>query len=342
METLRRLTQIAIITLMVTATTLVAAETSVTLRFDFQAGGEPLSIGQAFALPDSTLPYPKPDPAWQAKLTRCQFYVGNIAVRTQQGNWIELPDLTLLVDLSKPSDFPIGTLNLDAEIWEVRFGIGVGPLLNHLDPGTYPQGHPLGYQMPSMHWGWAAGYRFIVVEGMAGSAASGPVTEFQIHTVNDELYRTKTIHPQITSQNQAMVVHLPMQVEMLFHGIPVQYGIINHSSEGEAVRLTENMVDHVWMDANTSAVPENNLEAISFAPMPAHDETVLDLTALTDGSSGTYTLAISGVCGQHIATTTITQPRTAISISDLAPGLYLASIHDGNRLRAVQQLIVRK
>ena len=41
-----------------------------------------------------------------------------------------------------------------------------------------------------MHWGWAGGYRFLVVEGKVDNSGDGiPETDFEYHNLGDELYK---------------------------------------------------------------------------------------------------------------------------------------------------------
>ncbi len=273
-----------------------------------------------------------------AKLTRCQFYVSDVAVREQDGEWIQLPDSYLLVDVSKSNTYYVGRADVE-EIVEIRFGIGVGELANHLDPATYPPGHPLAHQLPSMHWGWAAGYRFIVAEGLAGSALSGPVTEFQIHTVDDALYRAKVVQTSSTMQAETLMVDLEMQLNMLFHGIPVQYGIINHSSEGEAIRITENMVQRVFTSNATSTVPWLVLRPVHLAPLPAQGYCSVDATECAgDGTS--LSIAVLNIDGVEVLRVTTSLPITSISTGMLPSGVYTVHVYTSKRLCGVQRLLV--
>jgi hypothetical protein len=46
-----------------------------------------------------------------------------------------------------------------------KFDIGLEPSINNGDPEQWGQGHPLNPLVNQMHWTWATGYIFMVVEG---------------------------------------------------------------------------------------------------------------------------------------------------------------------------------
>ena len=63
---------------------------------------------------------------------------------------------------------------------DLMFNVGIDPDNNHADPASWPADHPLAPQVPSMHWGWAAGYRFVALEGGTADA------NLEIHALGDD------------------------------------------------------------------------------------------------------------------------------------------------------------
>jgi len=78
---------------------------------------------------------------------------------------------------------------------EVRFGLGLPPVLNHRDISTIPPNDPLGNNS-GMYWGWASMYRFMLFEGHFDNDPYGtgePADNFSLHTGLDTCYRTRSI-----------------------------------------------------------------------------------------------------------------------------------------------------
>jgi hypothetical protein len=68
----------------------------------------------------------------------------------------------------------------------IRFDVGVPIYLNHLDISQYPEGHPLSYHTPVMHWGWSAGYMHMVMNGFGDANEDGQFTDFyQLNCLGD-------------------------------------------------------------------------------------------------------------------------------------------------------------
>lgn len=83
------------------------------------------------------------------------------------------------------------TTSLDpGDFTGMRFGFGVDPSRNHLDPTTYDASHPLSYnQSNTLHWGWAAGYVFMKFEGKAdiSGTGTGPLSTFLAYHPGDDV-----------------------------------------------------------------------------------------------------------------------------------------------------------
>ena len=75
-----------------------------------------------------------------------------------------IPNKWVLVNASEATEVDLGSHDV-TNVEAVHFHIGVDSSVNHSDPASYPMGHPLAPVFPSMHWGWAAGYRFVAIEG---------------------------------------------------------------------------------------------------------------------------------------------------------------------------------
>ena len=101
--------------------------------------------------------------------------------------------------------------------------------LNHADPSLQDSSHPLAPQFPSMHWGWAAGYRFAALEGMIDKNQDSVMeTVFQYHPVDDSYYSdTITCDGIIENQNN-VTIFINANYNKLIENIGTDEGGVYH------------------------------------------------------------------------------------------------------------------
>lgn len=161
------------------------------------------------------------------------------------------PTLDLVADLDLK--------NITIQNFEgIEFGIGVPAPVNNDDPTKWPGFHALSPKSPSMHWGWASGYRFIAMEGKGGEFG---FADFEIHALGNENYGTTTITTGIKADdNGDYNVVLNADYNRALENLNVDAGIINHSGDGEAVTMLNNFKQYVFTPAIISSVEENKYE----------------------------------------------------------------------------------
>lgn len=144
---------------------------------------------QWYQLPDSTL----------MRVDELKLYLGEIQFQNTAGNWITAKSYQLF-DFIK-SHSPAKTMHGKGErikVWlpkgtyqSIRFGTGLPPWVNKLDPTQFQANHDLSiYQ--GMYWDWNSGYRFFLIEGMQDTSASGSgfnAIPFAYHLGTDSLYQ---------------------------------------------------------------------------------------------------------------------------------------------------------
>ena len=105
-----------------------------------------------------------------------KMYISDITLIDEAGEETLLSEIELF-DLTQPGALKVahgdGTFKqfeVPAKKYSgVKFGIGVPKRLNHEDPADFEPEHPLSV-FNSMHWNWAAGYRFMILEGKIDSS----------------------------------------------------------------------------------------------------------------------------------------------------------------------------
>ncbi len=216
-----------------------------------------------------------PQGTFQATVTDLRYYISEIELITRDRQVIPLKDVYVLVDLAnRVQEYELGAWPAadPANIAALRFHIGVDQQHNHLDPTTYPPTHPLAPQNPTMHWGWAAGYRFCTFEGKAGALGAVPQVPFEIHAVGNDLYTEVEVPTTwIVVENGRAVLRVGAHYDNLFTGIDAQWGPIEHGNGPEAVQLMRNFAERVFVVPTSvaSSAPANL--ARLFPQVASHD-----------------------------------------------------------------------
>ena len=157
----------------------IQAQKNVTLNITHEWNGTPFIYGQKYYDHDGNA----------VEITRVQYYLSGIKLTHDAGSTTTLTGTYVLAS-GNISSYPLDTASLTS-LEGVSFDVGVDAATNHLDPTLYAPGHPLGLQSPSMHWGWSAGYRFLVIEGKVDSNGDDvPDASFEFHVTADDSYLT--------------------------------------------------------------------------------------------------------------------------------------------------------
>ena len=173
----------------------------------------------------------------------------------------------MLIKGDTPVDEQLGSYNI-TNLEAISFGIGVDSATNHLDPASYPSTHPLAPQLPSMHWGWQAGYRFVCYEGTSGNNFA---LTWQIHALDDRLYYKVTVPTTGTVSGGDLIVELNADYQEALYNVDVSTGPITHGHNGDASRLIQSFNERVFTDASLPTSVQEELEAsFEVGPNPVH------------------------------------------------------------------------
>ncbi len=251
-------------------------------------------------------------------LHRLVFYLSQFELRSANGELTPISNVHVLADLLKSNRYVLNTTSAN-NVQSIRFGIGVDPLHNHEDPSTYPNGHPLAHQTPSMHWGWIAGYRFIVVEGNASRSQKGPESEFQIHTVDDALYRIIEVDVETERTEDTLYIRVNADIDRFCESIPLWNGVVNHGSENEAVTLTSNMATKVFTPTTFTSVPDESFRGSVF-PNPTSG--IVTIVGDQKTNNTMVNIRIVNHLGQIVYQNSRVTIPTTLSINHVPPGIY--------------------
>ena len=201
------------------------------------------------------------------RFDRIEYYIHLNSLISNQNIATDLIDKYILVNANQ-NNYNIGEIELlDDDLISLNFNIGVEYNLNHADPSLQDSSHPLAPQFPSMHWGWAAGYRFAALEGMIDKNQDSIMeTVFQYHPVDDSYYSdTITCNGIIENENN-VTIFINANYDRLIENIGTDEGGVYHGIHEENGLLMDNFSKN-----NVFTEPENlNLKEtyVSIAVFP--------------------------------------------------------------------------
>lgn len=306
------------------------AQNEVMLHLAPRLGDKVFSLDQTIDHPGGT---------YKMKYTRFEYYISEIKI-THDGGQIEpCTGLTLLVRPALDSMYSLGQMPGITNVEAITFSVGVPQAVNHLDPASYPPGHPLAPQNPEMQWGWAAGYRFAAIEGQAGTNLS---QNFQVHALGDANYKTQTIttHAEQAAPDMKMI-HIIADYSQALKGINVSGGLVVHGTTGAAVTLLTNFKNVVFSGTTMTSVFDPSFTgAFSVAPNPANG--VAPTVNFSLPADNDYALTVTDLTGKIVGRQTLAAGENQSLLLEKMPtsGLFFVHLWQNGSPVAVEKLVV--
>ena len=266
------------------------------------------------------------------KIDRLEYYVSQISITHDGGQITPVEDYWILVNTNGVSSFDLGSFEV-TDVETISFYIGIEEDLNHADPTLWGAQHPLGPKSPSMHWGWAGGYRFIALEGNGGPNFNN---NFELHCLGDDNYFQINIDvvPEIAGDEINLYVNADYNEGL--KGLGVNSGVVSHGTP-ESVVCIANFRDYVFSSGMSTGIfdVENTLE-VSVSPNPSHDG-VINI-ALEDNGR-THQIQVYDLSGKLVQQSKTSATITQLNILD--KGIYLLNIIDEKGNQATKRVIVQ-
>ncbi len=258
----------------------------------------------------------------QFNTERLQYYIAEIAITHDESQLTTIENKWILVNAEEPTIVDLGEHPITT-VESVHFHIGVNPENNHDDPATYPPTHPLAPTFPSMHWGWAAGYRFIAFEGKGGDQLN---QTFELHGLGDDNYFVTNVKVDVTADNGVVDIQLDADYTRALEDIDVNSGVIEHGENGAAKQALENFRDHVFSEAGsiTNTFDIQIIQGVSVFPNPSAD--LMTSIQVDAPNIAHYDLQITDMLGRIQQTQTTIPVQQAQTIVFEQAGYYLISI----------------
>jgi hypothetical protein len=244
----------------------VTGQKDIYLSVNQYIGGAPFALGNSGTN----------DLGTKFSVSRMDYFISSIILHHDGGISTKVADKYMFVTKGQKVNEFLGNFNVNA-LDSITFSIGVDSVNNHADPTLWPANHPLAPKSPDMHWGWAAGYRFVAMEGKTGSALE---YDYEIHPLGDELYHPTTLVTQGVSQNGKITVEIDAHYEHALKGIFMDRNLFVHGNFKEAVYMMMNFNKSVFKVTQSISSSDNfEIEKLKIYPNPAnHGKFTLELT----------------------------------------------------------------
>ena len=313
------------------------AQTMNTVIFSFshKAGNDPLVLDQTvFTI-------------WNGKkvmLSRAEFYIAQPGIHGPDSSVVPLSEQFLLVNAKAPAtEFNLGQWPVETA-YGATIHIGIDSSHNHLDPASYPVEHPLAPKNPSMHWGWAAGYFLLAVQGRVDNNNDGvPESWFEFHTLGDTLFKTVELTGTAAAQNGILRLHFDLDYARLFQNMSMTGDLIEHSSKGPCAALMANSATQGFITMASTPLSQTvvvNAQYIGASPNPAGDHTLIRYQL---PGSGSVDMIVTNALGQtvYIGTGLAASGSVPLETAAWPGGIYQYAFYEKGRLLARKQLVVQ-
>lgn len=304
-----------IITMVVASGFMIAAnaQTDVNLKLNHYWNGNEFNYGETYTSSNGNA----------VSISRVQYYLSGIDLTHDNAQNTSMDQYVLAS--GNITNYSLGTATFTS-LEAIDFDLGIDAATNHLDPTTYADSDPLSMQNPSMHWGWTAGYRFLVIEGLVDSDDDGtPDKSFQFHVTADDDYlkRVNAIETAGELNSGILDINIDVNIADWVKGINLITAGFNHGVYALNETVVNNTNTHTVFNSNIGLSINDNYQlsnniyfdySISYAPtifykIPAANSITIEITdingrvVLTEGNlanAGNYFINKELVSGTYI------------------------------------------
>lgn len=203
---------------------------TVVMNVNNKAGSGPLVLGDTLVDDFGTKYY----------FTKTKMYTSNYVFGAHDLNNYAFHD-------HENASIEIGEFEVGESFSSFNFGVGIDSLTNHSDPTLYGVDHPL-YLQPGVHWGWAGGYRFIMIEGNFDANNDGVFNNiFGMHVGFDHNFKVGTVSLiDFTTVEGINYIDVDLDWKKLLDNVNLTTDSFTHSSSNQP------LVDQITLNATTA------------------------------------------------------------------------------------------
>lgn len=270
------------------------------------------------------------------KLQRLEYYVSGISIKHDGGKITNIPDVYILMKTNRMDTISLGKFDV-TNLESITFAVGVDPFVNNGDPAGWKSTHPLAPKLPSMHWGWTSGYRFVALEGKSGSNFG---QELQIHGLGNQNFFKQNIPTKGTVINGGMLITLNADYTKALSKIAIEQGLVEHSESSSAAVCLRNFQTKVFSntegEGNTLAVLDEEVyDAFQIFPNPSSGEIHLQMN---DSRFNGGNLTVINLLGESVVQINGIEALQQLNLQ--TTGVYFAILQK-NGLVSTKRLVVK-
>lgn len=267
------------------------------------------------------------------KLTRLEYYLSQFTIVHDGGQETNINNVYALVNATESTIIDLGNHNITS-VEAVKFYVGVDSVANHSDPASYPATHALAPKLPSMHWGWASGYRFVALEGNGGTNYNQAIG---LHCLGDQNYFQADVTTSATAANNVVNISIYADYTRALDNITVNMGSFEHGFDGDALAVLTNFRKSVFQEFSTSTIDFSEVNSFKVFPNPTTGQATISLEATEDL---TYQVLISDVLGKTIEVINNVRNNQPIDTQINQSGLYFIQLVKNGQTVITKKLLV--
>ncbi len=322
----RRIYNVILLIAAFVAPILTNAQTPVELHINHKLSGNSFAFSQAA----------QNDLGNNFNVTRLEYYISRISIKHDGGMVTNVPNHYILVNGSQNVTDALGSYNITT-VESVSFHIGVDTPINHADPTLQPSGHPLAPKSPSMHWGWASGYRFVAIEGKSGASLG---QTYEIHALGDQHYFQTTVSATGVMKSGKLIIALNADYTQALKGINISSGLIAHGDGTDEAKLLGNFRDNVFSAGSPVSVSNINTEnaAIRIYPNPSVNGVV---SIMFDKVHEEAAVTVTDVQGRVVLYESKPAEKQVVQVRLQSQGLYFVKVQYADGYHASGKLLIQ-
>jgi hypothetical protein len=225
------------------------AQTDININFEHHFEGTPFAYGTTYDLNGTAV-----------SLSRVQYYLSGFEITHDGGTVTAMPDSYILAS-GNVSNYTLGN-EVVTTLEEISFDLGVDYAANHMGTSSWPAGHPLASQSPSMDWSWPSGYFFWAISGLVDDNGDGtPNKVFELNGIGDHLLTDVSSFTGINATGG--VITLPFQVNVAdwLKNLNLPSVGSDHSGGANNVQVGNNTNGETVFTFNSAVLSQEDLEA---------------------------------------------------------------------------------
>lgn len=269
-------------------------------------------------------------------VTRLEYYISNISIKHDGGMVTNVPNHYILANGSQDVTDALGSYNITS-VESISFHIGVDNPVNHADPSLQPSGHPLAPKSPSMHWGWASGYRFVAIEGKSGASLA---QTYEIHALGDQHYFQTTVSATGVMKSGKLIIALNADYTQALKGINISSGLIAHGDGADEAKLLGNFRDNVFSAGSPVSVGNINTKntAIRIYPNPSVNGVA---SIMFDNAQEQAVVTVTDVQGRVVLYESKPTEKQVVHVRLQSQGLYFVKVQFADGYHATGKLQIQ-